>query len=139
MRFEGKSEQDAIETAIHFRILRQPTRQHADRVVAAIAVPSEFDPLRPQQNIDARAIKRRAERIRVQRLPPVVVSLRMAHSAIRRLRERAGLNEVIALNGSIARNGNYTVAESKVVALADFVRIRLPLFSLLRLLRCHLA
>src|ERR1700722_5116510 len=47
----------AIEAAIHLRILRQAARQHADRVVAAIAVPRKLDPLAAQQNVDARSIK----------------------------------------------------------------------------------
>src|ERR1700752_2592999 len=94
-RMTGHARQPiAIKRAISFRARSERAGDHADGVVTAIAVASEFDALRPNENIDAGAIEWCPERVGVQRLAPLVIRLLMAMPAVvgawkrRRLKKR---------------------------------------------------
>src|SRR5580658_1615407 len=102
-----------IKLAVHLRILSQCPRQGCDGVVAALAVTRELDALLAPQYVDARPVKRRSKRVRVQRLPPMIVRLLVASFAIRRLRKRSRLNEVISLDGRVPRRGYVALSESE--------------------------
>ena len=52
-----------IKRPVYLGILCQRPRQNANWIVAAIAVPGEFDAPGPRQNIHAGPIKRRSERV----------------------------------------------------------------------------
>jgi hypothetical protein len=73
-----------------FRILSQSARQDSNGIVAAIAVAGELDALCPGQDVYAGAVERRAKRVRVQRLAPLAICLRMAFGAILALGKAPG-------------------------------------------------
>ncbi len=95
----GAGEAIFVEAAIHLGILGQASGEYRDGVVAAIAVTRELDPLRAQQNIYAGAIEGCAKRIRMQRVAPLAVSLRVASTAVFGVRKRRGWNEIVAFDG----------------------------------------
>ena len=113
----GASQAVLVKGAIDLRVRGQSARQHGDRIVAAIAVPRELDAFGADQDVDAGPVERRAERVGVQRLTPLVVGLFVAMAAILRLRKSAGLNELVALDGSIAGQRQVVLAETKIVGL----------------------
>src|SRR5208282_1708720 len=121
-----------VELPVHLRILRQPTRQGRDGVVATLAMPGKLDTLLAPQYVDACPVKRCSKRIRVQRLPPVVISLRVARFAIRRLRKRSRLNEVIPLDRRVPRRGYVAWSEAEVVTLAYLIGVLLSFSFLFR-------
>src|SRR5208282_4590051 len=112
-----------VKGAIYVRVPCQPTREHDNRIVAAIAVPREFDAFGADQDVDARAVERRAEGVGVQRLAPLAIGFLVAMAAVLGFRESAWLNKIVALDGSIAGEGQIVLAEKKVVGLADFVGV----------------
>ena len=91
--------------------------------MAAITVPRVFDAFRPDENVDAGAIKRRSKRIRVQRLAPLVVGLLVTMRAVGCVRKSSGLNEIVSFNGYVARRGELVCAKAVVVAGANLVGI----------------
>jgi hypothetical protein len=96
-------------------------------------MPRELDTFRPQQNIYARAIKRRAKRIRVQSLTPLAISFLVTSAAILGSRESSRLDEVIAFDGGVSGRRTFVFAEMEVIVLAYFVRVLLALAAHLRL------
>ena len=118
----GAGETVFVEAAVHLGILRQRAREHADRVMAAIAVPRKLDAFGPQQNVDAGAIERRAEGIRVQRLPPLAVGFLVAASAIRGGQKGLRWNEVVAFDVGIARGRDACRCRSKNCRWRGFCR-----------------
>src|SRR6516164_11486082 len=96
-------------------------------------MPGELDALRADQNVDAGAVERRAEGIRVQRLPPLLVGLFVAVPAIFRGRERPGLNELVVFGGSVSRKREIIFAKKEIVRLADSFRIGLVTGTIVRL------
>lgn len=86
--------------------------------MAAVAVPREFDSLGSGQYIHARSIKRRPERVRMQRLPPFTVGLRMAVSAITSVWKCARLNKAAGLAYSIAGSRDIPVPKAERVVFA---------------------
>jgi len=77
----------------------------------------ELDALSARENVDASAVKRGAERVRMQRLPPFFVSLLVAVRAISCFRKSARLDEEPVFRGSIARHGDIAFAEAEVIVL----------------------
>lgn len=108
-----------IKRTIDLRVFCQCARNHRNRVVATVAMPGELNALRADQNVDAGAVERRAEGIRVQRLPPLLVGLFVAVRAIFRGRERAGLNELAVFGGSVSRKRDIIFAKKEIVRLTD--------------------
>src|SRR5580700_1492135 len=84
---------------------------------------SEFDALRPRQDVHAGAVKRCAKRVRVQRLPPLAVSFLMAFRAVLRGGKGSRLDEVVAYDLGIPRCRNVSFAKMEVVGLANAVSI----------------
>src|ERR1700678_2787119 len=107
-----------VELAIHLRLLRHGSRQHADRIVSTVAVACELNAFCSRQDVYTGTVERRAEGVRVQGLTPLGVRLLVAVSTIRSLGKSPGLYEIVALNGRVAWCGEFVVAEVEVIALA---------------------
>jgi hypothetical protein len=86
--------------AIYLRVFSKRGAQHADGIVATVAVARKRDAARlvADKKIDAGAIERRAEGVRVQRLTPLAVGFLVACAAVLRAGIRAGLKKSLALN-----------------------------------------
>ncbi len=106
-----------VHLAINMRILGEAAGEDGDGIVAAVAVARELDALGVDQNVDALAIERRAEGVGVQGLPPLVICLLMAVSAIRGVGKGAGLDEGAVLHHGVAGGGDVVLAVAEVVIL----------------------
>ena len=117
-RMTGRTGQTVlVERTIDVRVLRQSAGDHDDRIVATVAMSREFDAFSTHQNVDARSVERRAKRVRVQRLTPLVVGLFVAMATILGLRKSTGLNELIAHGGGVAGEREVVLAETKIEGL----------------------
>lgn len=112
-----------IELPIYLRVLRESASKHTDRIVAAIAMPSELDTLGVRKDVDASPIKRGAEGIRVKRLPPLTVSLLVAMLAILRGRKSSRLHKTAVLHDGVAWRGKLIQAEAKVISPGDIAGV----------------
>src|SRR5580704_10294250 len=104
-------------------LLGQAARNDSDRVVATIAVTRELDAFGTDQDVNAGAVERRTEGVGVQGLPPLVVGLFVAVSAIFGLGKSTGPNEIVGLGGGVTRKRKVIFAETKIVGLADLFRV----------------
>ena len=57
----------------------------------------------------------------MQRLPPLVIGLLMAVSAVLRVGERAGLKKITALGSGVTGYRNASLGKWKIIGLAHFV------------------
>ena len=114
------------------RIRIHRSAKHRDRVMAAIAMPRKFDSLGAQQNVHARPIERRTKRVRMQRLPPLMVSFLVAMPAVLSIQEGTRLQKVPPHRGSVSGHGYLSVSEREVIALAHLFGICLAKSFLIR-------
>ena len=106
--------------------------KNPDRVVAAVAVARELNPLGADQDIDAGAVERRPEGVGVQRLTPLVVGLLVAVAAVGGVGKGAWLEKVPTFGGGVSGQRNLVFCEGEVVGLADLIRVGLANIGLLR-------
>ena len=97
----------------------QRAREHAHGIVAAIAVAGKLHALGAQENIDALAVKRRAEGVGMEGLAPLVVRLFVAVAAVASIRKCAGGEKLIPLHRGIAGEGDIVFGECEVVGFPD--------------------
>lgn len=71
-----------VKATVDLRILSQRPGKYAHWIVAAIAMARKLDALRARQNVHAGPIERRTKRVRMQRLTPFGISLRMASATV---------------------------------------------------------
>ena len=115
----------AIEHPVDGRFRVQPSAQHGHRIVAAIAVARKLNAFGPQQNIHARPVKRRSEGVRVQRLPPLMIGLLVAVSAILGVGKCVRIEKIAAHGRGVAGQGDASLGNGKVISLPDLVRVGL--------------
>jgi hypothetical protein len=103
--------------AIDLGVFSQRAAQHGDGIVATVAVAREGDAARrvANQQVHAGAVKRRAEGVGMQSLPPLCVSLLMAGSAILGAGKCAGLKKALALHLDVSRRERLVFAVVKIV------------------------
>src|SRR5580698_6228468 len=83
------------------------------------------------QDIHARPVEGSTEGVRVQRLAPLVVSLLVAMGAVAGIGKGPRLNEIVPIDPHHPRNKRLILAEAKVIGVAYFVGILLPISVLL--------
>src|SRR5580704_16970895 len=109
----------SIEPAIDVGFLSERARNHGDRIVTTVIVSRELDALAANQDVDAGPVKRRAKRVRMQRLAPLVVRLFVTVSAILGLRKSAGLNEIVSVCGGVTGQREVARTEAEIEGLAN--------------------
>lgn len=122
----------AIEQAVDWRIRIHGSAEYRDRVVATIAMPGKFDPLGAQQDVHACPVERRAERVGVQGLSPLVVGLLVTMPTVLRIQEGTRLQKIASYRSSIARHGYLPLAESEVIDFPHIVGVSLAKIFLIR-------
>ena len=95
--------------------------------MATVAVARKLDPFGANEDVDAGAVEGRAEGVGVQGLAPLAVGFIVAMGAVFGLWKGARLDELVALGGSIAGEGEVVLAEKKVVGLAYLFGVILAL------------
>src|SRR5262249_8550395 len=108
-----------IKRTIDLRVFCQCARNHRNLVVATVATQGELNALRATLNVDGGGVERRAEGIREQRLPLLLVGLFVAVRAIFCGGERAGLNELAVFGGSVSRKRDIIFAKKEIVRMTD--------------------
>src|SRR6185437_6051672 len=96
----------------------QSSAEDADWIVATVAMPRILDAFGPQEDIHARAIERRPEGIRVQRLTPLAVCFLVAMGAIPRVGESPRLDKFVAFDRGVSWRGEFVFTEKEAVGSA---------------------
>ena len=107
-------------------------REHADRIVAAVAVPRKFNPLGADEDVHAGSVERCPESVGVKCLTPLVIGLLVTMAAVSSIGKGGRLEKIATLGGGVSGQRQLVFCEREVIGGSNLVGVRLAYARLFR-------